>query len=58
MESLLKIPLILLPPIAMHVAFTPPHTPTSGDVVYENFIEWILIQDIGYGLSITKVADH
>lgn len=54
MESLLKIPLILLPPIAMHVAFTPPHTPTSGDVVYENFIEWILIQDIGYGLSITK----
>ncbi|KAG1810663.1 uncharacterized protein BJ212DRAFT_1448685 [Suillus subaureus] len=54
MESLLKIPLILSPPIAMHVAFTPPHTPTSGDVVHENFIEWILLQDANYGLPITK----
>ncbi|KAG1839988.1 hypothetical protein DFJ58DRAFT_708629 [Suillus subalutaceus] len=56
MESLLKISLILSPPIAMHVAFTPPHTPTSDDVVHENFIEWILFWDINYGLSITKVA--
>lgn len=54
MESLLKVPLILSPPIAMHVAFTPPHTPTNGDVVHENFIERILVHDISYGLSITK----
>ncbi|KAG1804645.1 uncharacterized protein BJ212DRAFT_1449690 [Suillus subaureus] len=54
MESLLKIPLILSPPIAMHVAFTPPHTPTSDDVVHENLIEWILLRDIKYGLPITK----
>ncbi|KAG2029971.1 hypothetical protein BDR03DRAFT_987405 [Suillus americanus] len=38
----------------MHVAFTPPHTPTSDDVVHENFIEWILLQDANYGLPITK----
>ncbi|KAG2144797.1 hypothetical protein BD769DRAFT_1597754 [Suillus cothurnatus] len=54
MESLLKIPLILSPPVAMHVAFTPPHTPTSDDAVHENFIEWILHYDINYGLPITK----
>ncbi|KAG1821851.1 uncharacterized protein BJ212DRAFT_1209306, partial [Suillus subaureus] len=54
--SLLKVPLILSPPIAMHVAFTPPHTPTSDDVVHENFIEWILLQDINYGLPITKAV--
>ncbi|KAG1864875.1 hypothetical protein F4604DRAFT_1957043 [Suillus subluteus] len=54
MDSLLKIPLILSPPIAMHVAFTPPHTPTSDDIVHENLIEWILLQDANYGLPITK----
>lgn len=62
MESLLKLLLILSPPIAMHVVFMAPHVPTSDDVVNKNFIvrfiEWILLQDANYGLPMTKAADH
>ncbi|KAG2039957.1 hypothetical protein BDR03DRAFT_1035442 [Suillus americanus] len=56
MHYLIKILLILSPPIATHVAFMPTHTPTSDDFVHENLIEWILLQDANYGLPITKVA--
>ncbi|KAG2148216.1 uncharacterized protein EDB93DRAFT_382499 [Suillus bovinus] len=54
MESLLKILLILSPPIAMHVTFTPPPIPTGDHDAHNKFIEWILLQDADYGLPITK----
>ncbi|KAG0702665.1 Isoprenylcysteine carboxyl methyltransferase family-domain-containing protein [Suillus ampliporus] len=54
MESLLKISLILSSPLALHVAGTPPNTPTSNDVIHYSFIEWILIQDTKYGLPLAK----
>ncbi|KAG1724487.1 hypothetical protein EDB19DRAFT_1834169 [Suillus lakei] len=54
MDSLLKIPLILSSPLALHVSTTPPHTPTNNDVVHYNPIEWFLIQDINYGLPLAK----
>ncbi|KAG2125657.1 hypothetical protein DEU56DRAFT_565267 [Suillus clintonianus] len=54
MESLLKIPLILSSPLALHVSGTPPNTPTSNDVVHYNPIEWVLTQDIKYGLPLAK----
>lgn len=54
MESLFKIPLILLSPLALHVSGTPPHTPTNNDVIHYNPIEWFLIQDIKYGLPLAK----
>ncbi|KAG1742240.1 uncharacterized protein EDB91DRAFT_1247626 [Suillus paluster] len=54
MESLLTIPLILSAPVALHVAGTPPHHPTSNDVVHYSSIEWILMQDRKYGLPLTK----
>ncbi|KAG1726618.1 uncharacterized protein EDB91DRAFT_57624 [Suillus paluster] len=54
MESLLKIPLILSSPLALHVAGTPPNTPTSYDIVHYSSIEWILMQDTKYGLPLAK----
>ncbi|KAG1819053.1 uncharacterized protein BJ212DRAFT_70633 [Suillus subaureus] len=52
--SLLKIPLIFLSAVAVHVAFTPPHTPSKGEIV-DTFNDWIFIQHIKYGLPTTKI---
>ncbi|KAG2112102.1 Isoprenylcysteine carboxyl methyltransferase family-domain-containing protein [Suillus clintonianus] len=54
--SLLKVPLILSSAIAVHISLTPPNHPLNNEVVHQTLIEWIIIQDVKYGLPLAKIV--